>query len=185
MNDELDNKLCKKYPRIFRDRNASMQVTAMCWGLCVGSGWYNIINNACSLIQHHINWSRKQRAETIKYNRALKRALNGDLGGLEYRYTYNGVLSDWGIKNVQSDIESAVFKVVPDACPQVVASQVKEKFGSLRFYYDGGDEHISGIVRMAEAMSGSTCEDCGNVGQRISGGWIRVLCNTCNTEEST
>lgn len=37
---------------------------------------------------------------------------------------------------------------------QVVAEQVKEKFGTLRFYYRGGDEFVSGLVSMAEGMSG-------------------------------
>lgn len=61
--------------------------------------------------------------------------------------------------------------------PQVVAEQVKEKFGTLRFYYRGGDDVINGMVRMAEAMSGVTCETCGAPGHQRSGGWIRTLCD--------
>ena len=60
---------------------------------------------------------------------------------------------------------------------QVVVIQVKEKFGTLRFYYDGGDDHIHGLVRMAEAMSSVTCETCGVPGKQRSGGWIRTLCD--------
>jgi hypothetical protein len=54
--------------------------------------------------------------------------------------------------------------------------QVKEKFGTLRFYYTGGDDYISGMVRMAESMSGVTCEECGAPGEQNDGGWIRTLC---------
>jgi hypothetical protein len=61
--------------------------------------------------------------------------------------------------------------------PQVIAVQVKEKFGSLRFYYDGGDEYIFGLTSMAESMSLHTCEECGNPGKARYGGWIRVLCD--------
>jgi hypothetical protein len=61
---------------------------------------------------------------------------------------------------------------------QVVAVQVKEKFGGLRFYYDGGDDHISGMVRMAESWAYHTCEECGAPGKHRSGGWIRTLCDT-------
>ncbi len=61
--------------------------------------------------------------------------------------------------------------------PQVTLDQVKEKFGTLRFYYTGGDEYISGLVSMAEAMSGVTCEECGNPGERHGGGWVRTLCD--------
>ena len=59
---------------------------------------------------------------------------------------------------------------------QVTLDQVKEKFGTLRFYYTGGDDVIDGMVRMAESMSGVTCEECGNLGKRIGGGWVTTLC---------
>jgi hypothetical protein len=62
--------------------------------------------------------------------------------------------------------------------PQVIVDQVKEKYGTLRFYYSGGDEHIDDLVRMAEASSASTCEICGEVGKLISrGGWYSTLCD--------
>ena len=63
--------------------------------------------------------------------------------------------------------------------PQVTLDQVKEKFGTLRFYYTGGDEHISGMVRMAESMSAVTCESCGNPGERRGGGWVHTYCTPC------
>jgi len=66
--------------------------------------------------------------------------------------------------------------------PQVVVEQIKEKFGGLRFYYQGGDDNIHGMVRMAEAWAGHSCEECGAPGERRSGGWIRTLCNTHEAE---
>ena len=62
-------------------------------------------------------------------------------------------------------------------CSQVIVEQVKEKFGSLRFYYQGGDDFISGAVWLAESMTGQLCEECGGLGTRRSGGWIRTLCD--------
>jgi len=61
---------------------------------------------------------------------------------------------------------------------QVVVDQVKEKFGTLRFYYTGGDDTISGMVTMAESMSGHICEVCGSKGRMRNNGWIRTLCDT-------
>jgi hypothetical protein len=66
--------------------------------------------------------------------------------------------------------------------PQVIVEQIKEKFGGLRFYYQGGDDTISGMVRMAEAWASHSCETCGNKGIRRSGGWIRTLCDTHEEE---
>jgi len=66
--------------------------------------------------------------------------------------------------------------------PQVVVTQVKEKFGSLRFYYDGGDEYVSGLVDMAEAISEVTCEVCGEPGEARQVGWHKVLCEAHHQE---
>jgi hypothetical protein len=68
--------------------------------------------------------------------------------------------------------------------PQVVVEQIKEKFGTLRFYYEGGDDQISGMVRMVESMSEVTCEVCGNLGTLRGGGWIKTLCDTHHAERS-
>jgi hypothetical protein len=67
---------------------------------------------------------------------------------------------------------------------QVVAVQVKEKFGSLRFYYEGGDETIDGIVTMAESMSGVTCEQCGSPGVQRGSSWIKTLCDKHHEERN-
>jgi hypothetical protein len=60
--------------------------------------------------------------------------------------------------------------------PQVTVDQVKEKFGTLSFYYTGGDEYISGLVSMASSMSGVTCEACGKPGKQTGGSWIKTRC---------
>jgi hypothetical protein len=69
-----------------------------------------------------------------------------------------------------------------EVVPQVTLDQVKEKFGTLRFYYSGGDDIIDGMVRMAESMTGVTCESCGNVGETRGGGWIHTYCQPCETK---
>lgn len=84
---------------------------------------------------------------------------------------------DWRIKQRESLIKNNPYNAtIPEEIPQVVATQIKEKFGTLRFYYDGGDDYISGVVSMAEAMTGVTCEICGNPGESNSNGWITVRC---------
>lgn len=60
---------------------------------------------------------------------------------------------------------------------QVVATQVKEKFGGLRFYYNGGDDYIDGMVRMAESWAANTCETCGKPGKLRGGGWLYTACD--------
>lgn len=69
-----------------------------------------------------------------------------------------------------------------DGCPDVTIRQIKEKFGGLRFYYDGGDDMVDGMVRMAESWAARSCEECGKPGKSRSGGWIRTLCDEHEAE---
>jgi hypothetical protein len=71
---------------------------------------------------------------------------------------------------------------IPEHVEQVVVAQIKEKFGGLRFYYQGGDDIIAGMVRMAEAWADRSCEDCGNPGKQRGGGWVRTLCDDHEAE---
>lgn len=48
--------------------------------------------------------------------------------------------------------------------PQVVASQVKEKFGGLRFYVDSASDCQQTMISFAEALSYRICEECGSPG---------------------
>lgn len=84
---------------------------------------------------------------------------------------------------------------------EVVADQVKEKYGRLRFYWHGEakpgvtpgmvdqeyatevDGYVDGLVAMAEAMSRVTCELCGSPGKLNSGGWLSVRCGPCRKAE--
>ena len=143
MKQELDNLLCEKYPKMMVNRNKSMIETCMCWGFECGDGWFNILDQLMSNIQHHIDWKEKQRSWAIRFN---------------------------------STAPPEDMRPVPESILQVTLDQVKEKFGGLRFYYTGGDEHIRGLVSMAESMSEVTCEICGSPGKRGGNGWISTRC---------
>lgn len=69
-----------------------------------------------------------------------------------------------------------------DDCPQVIVQQVKEKFGTLRFYYDGGDDFVHGASWLAESMTGMLCEECGGLGKTRGDGWVRTLCDQHEAE---
>ncbi len=48
-----------------------------------------------------------------------------------------------------------------DGAPRVVALQIREKFGTLRFYAEGADEMHGGMIDVAQAMSERICRGCG------------------------
>jgi len=81
-------------------------------------------------------------------------------------------------KAIQNHIDWNNGRPDKEPIPQVTVVQIKEKFGGLRFYYDGGDDYINGMVAMAEDWASRSCEVCGNKGDRRAGGWIRTLCDT-------
>ena len=57
--------------------------------------------------------------------------------------------------------------------------QIKEKYGSLRFYFDGGNKAIHDIVSKYEKLSARTCIDCGAPATRVTTGWICPCCDSC------
>ena len=170
MSPELENKLYEKYPKIFADRNKSPQETCMCWGLEVGDGWYGLIDVLCEALTYTYTTSIEIAEEDGKR-----------LGIKPYANTKGGF--------------SYYFEVQP---PQVIADQVKEKFGTLRFYfhleYDPVNQelakkypelqainkryadYIDGVVHFADVASGRTCEVTGADGEmHVRGGWFKVL----------
>lgn len=84
------------------------------------------------------------------------------------------------------------YKILDELCAKlepygVVAEQIKEKFGGLRFYIgatpsDKWDE-IHGLIHEAERQSYKTCETCGKPGDMRGGGWARVRCDDCENCE--
>ncbi|MFJ2287813.1 antitoxin Xre/MbcA/ParS toxin-binding domain-containing protein [Pseudomonas iridis] len=60
---------------------------------------------------------------------------------------------------------------------QFLASQVKEKFGGLRFYYTQGSGYAAAAVELAECLSPYICEICGALGKPVSlSGWMQTRC---------
>lgn len=117
--DEYDNfakYMEEKFPQMYSGKYG---------GFATGKGWWPLIEKLSEIIQHHINWQKKQGRD----------------------------------------------------CSQVTVDQVKEKFGTLRFYYTGGDEFIDGAVSLAESMTGILCEECGGLGKTRGDGWVRTLCD--------
>jgi len=173
MKKELDEYLCKVYPKMMINRDKSMQETCMCWGFECGDGWFQILNQLMSNIQHHIDWRERQRDIDIKFNEMAVQLKAGD--STLFDESMKDMLNrDWVEKRKQELIDLPLREI--KECPQVTLDQVKEKFGTLRFYYTGGDDYISGLVSMAESMSGVTCEECGKPGTRTRGSWIKTAC---------
>lgn len=124
MKKELENKLKKKFPSLYK--NLYKENTCMQWGIECDDGWYDLIYNLSSELD---SWCKQNKL-------------------------------------------------------QVNAAQIKEKFGTLRFYFNSANvftnnqyEEISSIVYKYEKLSGTVCELTGNVGElKVKGYWYKTLC---------
>ena len=59
-------------------------------------------------------------------------------------------------------------------------SEIKEKFGELRWYDYGGNEKIDDIVTAYTVISRNVCVQCGKLDVHIfDNGWIQPLCKEC------
>ena len=62
---------------------------------------------------------------------------------------------------------------------EVRVVQIKEKFGALRIYAEPSlyNEYVWGILHLAERLSKTICERCGEPGElRTDIGWHKTLC---------
>jgi hypothetical protein len=81
------------------------------------------------------------------------------------------------------------YDLIDSLCQRIVeldpekkcyAIQVKEKFGTLRFYVGNASNEIHDAIEEAERKSSIVCERCGGEGKtRNDRGWLRTLCEKC------
>jgi len=108
MSPELEKQLYDKYPKIFVEKDKSIQESCMAFGIETPDDWYDIIDTLC-------------HALTYTYSTVMSIDVEDGLKlGLEPLDKY------------YKDGKDYVYRV---ECPQVVTEQVKEKYGTLRFYY--------------------------------------------------
>lgn len=96
------------------------------------------------------------------------------------------------IRNLSIKIEAILDKYAEDhrlvegeenEYIEMFAVQVKEKYGTLRFYMSRKTEEISTLIGHAEFLSAKTCESCGAEGKRRGISWFEVRCDKCYEEE--
>lgn len=85
-----------------------------------------------------------------------------------------GIACNPGWNAILDELFAALAK---DTTP-VKVLQVKEKFGGLRCYIDGGSSAAREAILHAEKRALETCEDCGAPGKARSLKWLRTLCDT-------
>lgn len=92
-----------------------------------------------------------------------------------------GCIAPDGWKDIVLQADAMMAFIDPDYKIQ----QVKEKFGTLRFYYESSKQGVElsileAIATAAENDSATTCEACGKYGMlRDKRYYIQTLCDGC------
>ena len=170
MNRHYDRYLVKKYHPLYRNRFAPITETAMCWGFDVGDGWFHLIN----MLSYELcrAWLGEQRRYEL---------IRGRIGELRFA-SFDERESEFNFTITQKHIDEA-YEIMKDEERKVpVAAQIKEKFGTLRFYVDNANEYQRSVIHFVEMMSGSVCEVCGKPGKQTNTDWTRTLCKEHRNE---
>lgn len=87
------------------------------------------------------------------------------------------------IRRAAEKIEPIIQKFIDDGKEsnedRLTSMQVKEKFGTLRWYFTFSHPDIDAIIKEAEKESCYTCEDCGGEGKIRDGSYTLTQCDNC------
>jgi hypothetical protein len=194
MTQELYDKLCKKYPKIFEGRKKSIKQSLIPFGFECGDGWYNIIDILCSNLQWNTDKNSKDYVIKNKLLRKLIPFLRNIFMKIPGKYNLKRHRQINPMVYIRSFLvgfldelrrRQEFIYIESDRYPQIIATQVKEKFGGLRFYVKGASEQQHAVISLIESLSYRVCEKCGSmkdIGR--TDGWISTLCKECHDPES-
>ena len=209
MKAELDDKLCRRFPVLYQDRRSPMAQTCMCWGFDCGDGWFEILWQLSLAVEEELgynlflqHWFLFKKSFARRWNDTIYKL--SPVRTRKYRMEGAGIKGNpfhqvldseepprWDERIVQflfgKTVKSGKFEYERLGLKSLVfwpdtglhVDQVKEKFGTLR-YYCSSNKMIDKFVNLAEGLSAITCEECGapgTLGQRY--GWYSVRCKKC------
>jgi hypothetical protein len=157
MDKKLQQKLFKKYPKLFRQKDLDMSQTCLCWGICTGNGWYYLLDKICGWLQ-----------------------FNSDHNGhLFPQVEFSQVKEKFGTLRLYHG-------VINERKPVSLWQRIKKAYECLRWGYVFHDDRntyyageMAGAISFAESLSEDICEDCGKPGKMYNvNGWYLTACPT-------
>jgi hypothetical protein len=80
---------------------------------------------------------------------------------------------------ILDELSRELTKIIEETGCSCRCSDVKEKYGTLRFHMDTETDEMSKLIAKAEAKSSETCEHCGGKGLLRGLRWVTTLCDKC------
>ena len=100
MEKQLQDKLFKKYPKIFGQKDLPINQTCMCWGIECGNGWYKLLDILCSQLQFNTDKNNYPQIEAVQVKEKY--------GGLRFYYNSIPQENDKWIERHNGTIEGMV-----------------------------------------------------------------------------
>lgn len=198
---DFEQLLFTKYPSLFYTTEDGELLPQMqrCWNDCP-KGWEPIVDLLCrSIVNYNENTFRSVPNPDKKIMRLLQKVWEPIKTKINRQFDpYKGTFIirkfasptsaqqqkidkkfSMKVRNLTSRVSRFFYKqelYITQRPPAVKIVQYKEKFGTLRFYTDGGDETVNGMIRLAEYLSSMTCQYTGKEGSLVrKGGWWATL----------
>ena len=170
------NTLVEKYPLLFA-RSEHNKAPFSLFGFECDLGWYDIIEGLCNSLY------RNYRMVNTRLEWALTRLSEVDSNLGTYFKT-----KEEAEEKLTKEISELSVELEREICNVPIVAQIKEKFGTLRFYVDfregvtnSATARVHALVDFAEHMTQITCEQCGDKGKTYGIGWNKnVVPYTCS-----
>ena len=151
-----------RFPILFQHRNLSMQETCMCWGIECPRGWYNILEQLCTVLEFHNMEFTKNHGIAIIADQVKEK-----FGTLRFYYT---------IRDVDKD------GIVVESHEEETRNADEEN--RRRIAYDYLDMLASKYIVEAEDFTFNTCARCGVPLEKDNKvetqGWLTYICKECD-----
>jgi len=199
--NEFEKRMTRTYPLLYSDMYGNPCQTSMAFGFDVRPGWYSIIEDLSLKLENLIipiyNEAMENKS-SLCYGCGRVRKFHW-LFYIYYTVIYYfknrrkamGLFSKWRKRDkwLKKPLWRTLYFILFKfrwyrPCKKWVplypkASQIKEKFGTLRVYMTYETNEIERFISEAENLSSKTCEECGSIGVLRNDTWIRTLCDKC------
>jgi hypothetical protein len=177
MNKENTKKLLKRFE--FFHPKKPLTESLMAFGFECGDGWFDLIWELCEKIEKELDKHPELKGVKLTWYEKIWAVIQSVFFTIKLRIT-DVINTIKGKEKKYPFLDRRIsFK---DRIPTwkyhpFEVLQVKEKFGTLRFYTNFETKEISNYIEEAEKKSAHTCEVCGEEGKLRTGGWLMTLCD--------
>jgi hypothetical protein len=171
---DFEDRMMEKFLDLFpKDKDG--KVTHSECGVGCPEIWEELVESLCASIDYHVkNFKQYKQSNKIRhkiysffYYPLIHKSIQYIKSKANPAFNRQGMLfpnetdknsNSWRNKFVKFlwKLETMIrprYKWKSTSVTPVTIAQVKSKFNSLRFYYDGGDDDIRGMVRFAEILA--------------------------------